>query len=91
MYLEPLLKGHEEPVGGAGEEELCTTVFVDRMVDPAEFVLVNTEMLDGNGEGVTVETRVDDRSVVEPREFVVGIIMTLVDVYGELDDVVMEP
>ena len=65
------------------------------MVDPAEFVLVNTEMLDGNGEGVTVETRVDDRSVVEPREFVVGIIMTLVDVYGaeesELDEVVMEP
>ena len=60
MYVDLSIPGHKEPVGDAGEVELCTTVFVDTTVDPAEFVLVNTVTLGGDGEGVTVETRVDD-------------------------------
>lgn len=90
-----MLKGHEEPVGGAGEDELCTTVFVDTMVDPAEFVPVDTVILGGDGEGVTMEFTVEVEIVVEPREFVVDIIMTLVDVDGpevpDVDDAVVEP
>lgn len=90
-----MLTGHEEPVGGTGEVELCTMVFVDKMVDPAEFVLVNTVTLGGVGEGVTVEVIVDDKIVAEPKELVVGIIMTPVDVNGgeapDVDDAVVEP
>lgn len=70
-------------------------VFVDKMVDPAESVLVKTVMLSGVGEGITVEIKVDDKNVVEPKEFVVGIIMTLVDVNGaeapDVDDAVEVP
>ena len=82
-------------MGGTGEEELRTMVFVDKMVDPAELVLVNTVMLGGVGEGVTVEIIVDDKIVVEPNELVVGIIMTPVDVNGaeapDVDDAIVEP
>lgn len=70
-------------------------VFVDKIVDPAEFVLVSTVTLGGDGKGVTVEIVVEDRIVVEPNEFVVGITTTLVDVYGaeesDLDEIVVEP
>lgn len=75
-------------------EEVCERVFVDRIVDPAEFVLVNTLTLGGGTEGVTVETKVEDWVMTEPTELVVVDTKTLVDVYGAeglgLDDPIVE-
>ena len=66
------------------------------MVDPAEFVLVNTLTMGDDVDGVTAETEVDVWIIVEPKELVVDNTMMLVDVDGtagpELDNgTIVEP
>lgn len=58
-----MLPGHNEPVGDAGEEELCELcdeVFVSEIIDPGEFVLLGPVTVGGDGEDITVETTLED-------------------------------